>query len=114
MVLVEADDRPRLQWPLGIVTQAFPGRDGLVRSVEVKIGSGKLTRSVQRIHDLEIMTSGLDDASTTVGASTVNSSDNSPDSTAEIPEKRDEIKPENTVYKTRSGRVVKPIVRLDI
>ena len=82
--------------------------------MEVKIGSGKLTRSVQRIHDLEIMTSVLDDVSTTVGASTVNSPDNSPDSTTEVPVKRDEIKLENTVYKTRSGRVVKPIVRLDV
>ena len=52
VVLVEADHRPRLQWPLGIITQVFPGKDGLIRTVEVKTSSGKLVRSVQRVHDL--------------------------------------------------------------
>ena len=33
---VEADHRPRLQWPLGIITQVFPGKDGLIRTLEVK------------------------------------------------------------------------------
>ena len=41
--------------------QVFPGRDGVVRTVEVKTVSGKFIRSVPRIHDLELMTGGSDD-----------------------------------------------------
>ena len=36
VVLVEADHRPCLQWPLGIITRVFPGKDGLIRTLEVK------------------------------------------------------------------------------
>ena len=44
----------RLQWPMGIVHRVYPGRDGLVRTVEVKTANGLLTRPIQRIHDLEM------------------------------------------------------------
>ena len=113
VVLVEADHRPRLQWPLGIITQVFPGKDGLIRTVEVKTSSGKLERSVQRVHDLEIMNNGFSDTLTTC-ASAVNRSDNVSSDTAEMTENRVEIEPEREVYRTRFGRVVKPVVRFDI
>ena len=113
MVLVEADHRPRLQWPLGIITQVFPGKDGLIRTVEVKTSSGKLVRSVQRVHDLEIMNNGFGDTLTTC-ASPVNRSDNVSSDTAEMTENRVEIEPEREVYRTRFGRAVKPVVKLDI
>ena len=35
MVLVREDGKPRLQWPLGVITKTFVGRDGLIR-VELK------------------------------------------------------------------------------
>ena len=110
MVLVEADHRPRLQWPLGIITQVFPGKDGLIRTVEVKNSSGKLVRSVQRVHDLEIMNNGFGDTLSTC-ASPVNRSDNVSNDTAEMTENRVEIEPEREVYKTRFGRAVKPVVK---
>ena len=81
VVLVEADHRPRLQWPLGIITQVFPGKDGLIRTVEIKTSSGKLVRSVQRVHDLEIMNNGFGDTLSTC-ASPVNRSDNVSSDTA--------------------------------
>lgn len=28
---------PRNEWPLGLVTQVFPSRDGKVRTVEIKV-----------------------------------------------------------------------------
>lgn len=60
MVLIQ-DERPnRLQWPLGIVQKLYPGRDGLVRTVEVKTSKGVLVRPVQKIHMLELSTSVSD------------------------------------------------------
>ena len=62
VVLVQDVNQPRLKWPLGIVTQVFPHRDGVVRTVEVRMAKGgKLVRSVPRIHDLEIVNDNLSD-----------------------------------------------------
>ena len=62
VVLVQDVNQPRLKWPLGIVTQVFPGRDGVVHTVEVRMAKGgKLVRSVPRIHDLEIVNDNLSD-----------------------------------------------------
>ena len=113
VVLVEADHRPRLQWPLGIITQVFPGKDGLIRTVEVKTSSGKLVRSVQRVHDLEIMNNGFGDTLSSC-ASPMNRSDNVSSDTAEMTENRVEIEPEREVYRTRFGRAVKRVIRFDI
>ncbi|XP_013390867.1 uncharacterized protein LOC106159196 [Lingula anatina] len=54
VVLVRDQNSPRLLWPLGVVQRVFPGRDGLVRSVEVKTSKGLITRPIQKLHDLEI------------------------------------------------------------
>jgi hypothetical protein len=35
LVLIREDNVPRMQWPLGLVTKEFPGKDGFTRSVEV-------------------------------------------------------------------------------
>ena len=113
VVLVEADHRPHLQWPLGIITQVFPDKDGLIRTVEVKTSSGKLVRSVQRVHDLEIMNNGFGDTLSTC-PSPVNRSDNVSSDTAEMTENRVKIEPKREVYRTRFGRAVKPVVKLDI
>ena len=62
VVIVQDVNQPRLKWPLDIVTQVFPGRDGVVRTVEVRMAKGgKLVRSVPRIHDLEIVNDNLSD-----------------------------------------------------
>ena len=54
IVLVNSDQTSRLQWPLGIVQQVFPGRDGFVRSVEIKTAKGLIRRPIQHIHCLEL------------------------------------------------------------
>ena len=36
MVLIADDNIPRGKWPLGRVLKVFPGRDGRVRTAEVK------------------------------------------------------------------------------
>ncbi|GFS06433.1 Pao retrotransposon peptidase superfamily [Elysia marginata] len=36
MVLITDEGKPRLQWPLAIVTKLYPGRDGLIRAVDLR------------------------------------------------------------------------------
>ena len=81
--------------------------------MEVKTSSGKLVRSVQRVHDLEIMNNGFGDTLSTC-ASPVNRSDNVSSDTAEMTENRVEIEPEHEVYRTLFGRAVKPVIKFDI
>ena len=45
----------RLTWPLGKIVKLYPGRDGLVRSVDIKMKNGTFNRSIQRLHKLELM-----------------------------------------------------------
>ena len=61
LVLVQDVRLPRMRWPLGVVTRLLPGRDGVIRTVEVRTCNGALVRSVPRLHDLGIMSSGFSD-----------------------------------------------------
>ncbi len=54
VVLIRDDDCKRLQWPLGVIQNTIPGRDGLIRTVEVKTARGVFVRPIQRIHLLEL------------------------------------------------------------
>ena len=54
LVLVGNDDRKRIDWPLGIIVTAYPGRDGNVRIYRVKTKQGELTRPIQRLYPLEL------------------------------------------------------------
>ena len=47
-------DSPRGAWPLARVTEAEPGRDGLVRTVTVKARGKLVTRAVNRLCPLEL------------------------------------------------------------
>ena len=53
LVLVQDDDVKRGKWPLGRIVQTFPGKDGVVRSVELKMKDGTLKRSVSKLYKLE-------------------------------------------------------------
>ena len=44
VVLIRDENRYRLKWPMGVVVELFPGRDGLVRSAKVKTTRGFLVR----------------------------------------------------------------------
>ena len=35
VVLIKAEEKNRNKWPMGVVQQIYPGRDGVVRAVEV-------------------------------------------------------------------------------
>lgn len=54
VVLIGADNRKRYEWPLGVIDELLPGKDGKVRVVKVRTASGLLTRPLQRIFPLEV------------------------------------------------------------
>ncbi|MCG8430654.1 MAG: hypothetical protein MJA29_05745, partial [Candidatus Omnitrophica bacterium] len=58
IVLIKQDKQPRLSWPLGVVEELYPGRDGLSRSVRLRTANGELTRSIQCLYDLEVSRAG--------------------------------------------------------
>ena len=61
-VVLIHDDLPRSNWRMGIVTNLHQGRDGQVRSVNVKIHPGKeLTRPIEKLYSLEIKTNDHDE-----------------------------------------------------
>ena len=54
MVLLRDDNKPRAYWPIGRITKLFPGKDNIVRSVEVKLSNGQVfKRSVNCLHHME-------------------------------------------------------------
>ena len=53
VVLVMCENTPRRSWPLGRVSRVFPGKDGLVRSVELQTQDSVLVRPVDRLCLLE-------------------------------------------------------------
>ena len=98
VVLVQDDQQPRLRWPLGVITQLFPGHDGVVRTVEVKTASGKLVRPIPRIHDLEILSGSVDDV---------------PGPMPSVYPPETTLRPKGQYVRSR-GRAVKPVRRLDL
>ncbi|XP_042892723.1 uncharacterized protein LOC122266866 [Penaeus japonicus] len=54
LVLIKEDNIPRLKWPIGVIVDIFPGKDGIIRSIKVKTKKGEVIRPIQRAYDLEI------------------------------------------------------------
>lgn len=48
-VVLIHQDQPPTHWPIAIVTKVFPGRDGLVRNIEVTFNGSKYKRPVQKV-----------------------------------------------------------------
>ena len=48
LVLIADENYPRGQWPLAMVTEVMPGKDGYVRAVKVKTSSAVSTRANHR------------------------------------------------------------------
>lgn len=52
VVLLQAENSSPLDWPLGIIEKVFPGKDGVVRVVNVRTKSGIYRRPVVKIYPL--------------------------------------------------------------
>jgi len=59
VVLVMDENSPRKSWPLGLVTRTFAGRDGLVRSVEVKMNKTLVVRPIHKLAMLEAVVTDI-------------------------------------------------------
>ena len=84
-----------MQWPIWVITKVYPGRDGIIRAVEVKTAKGTYVRSIQLLHDLEITASSECDKETSL---TVSDTDGS-----------NVVQSSESQYVTRYGRSMKPV-----
>lgn len=54
-VVLIHDNTPRNQWKIGVVTSLHTGKDGLARSVSLRVPSGKeLSRPIEKLYPLEM------------------------------------------------------------
>ena len=118
IVLVKEDHMPRLQWPIGVIVSVYPGRDGLIRSVDVKTRRGVINRSVQRLHDLEMnshLNSVLENFSEQGPDQVIDNPDVNVDITAnELSEQSSsQTVIDDNVY-SRRGRPIKRPLKLDL
>ena len=119
VVLVREDGYSRMQWPMGVVTKVFPGRDGLVRAVEVKTAKCAITRSIQRLHSLEIATAGGDSQGKGAVPCTDGEVQQGAESLGTLQRHTSPRSPcaqgsQSGVQVTRKGRKIKPVDRLDL
>lgn len=54
VVIIKCEEKIRGKWPLGIVMELYPGRDGVVRAVKVRSGRNFRERPVQQLYPLEL------------------------------------------------------------
>jgi hypothetical protein len=108
VVLVRSDNQKRLDWPLAVVKEVFPGQDGHIRVVKLKTAKGELIRPIQRLIPLEVKHCE-EEAKRFRGSAKI------PSKAAERPEPEPEEEiefPTETDLRTRSGRMIKKPERL--
>ena len=54
VILIKSDKKDRGKWKLGVVEKLIPGRDGVVRAVEVRVGTSQLQRPIQHLYPMEL------------------------------------------------------------
>ncbi|XP_072395362.1 uncharacterized protein [Diabrotica undecimpunctata] len=54
LVLIQSEDRPPLNWPLGRILELLTGRDGKVRAARVKTAEGEYVRPIIKLAPLPI------------------------------------------------------------
>ncbi|KAJ8883004.1 hypothetical protein PR048_014843 [Dryococelus australis] len=69
VVLVGSDQGNLLDWPLAVVEELVPGRDGVTRAVRLRTASGVVTRPVQRVYPLERICRKMTTGNETAGIS---------------------------------------------
>ena len=117
VVLIREDGLPRLRWPTGVIQAVFPGKDGVVRAVEVKTSKGVYKRPVQRLHILEAASHMYDhtqdsEAVTETLMGGTQNVESGATGFSVTPSEPFDSSPKQTT--TRCGRVVKPKLRLDL
>ena len=44
LVITSSNEIPRSHWPMGRIIEVYPGRDGVIRFVQLKTSNGELSR----------------------------------------------------------------------
>ena len=96
IVMVREDGLPKLKWPLGIVEEVFPGRDGLVRALRIRMAKGSFLKPIQKLYCLEMPLHAPD------------VSDSAPPSRADSPIQGESHSPVQGPPPRRSARAVRP------
>lgn len=50
LVILKEDNVPHIQWPMGRVVEVYPGRDGVIRVVDLKVKNKVIRRPVTKIY----------------------------------------------------------------
>ena len=64
VVIIHSEERNRGKWPLGVVKELYPGRDGVVRAVKLQVGRGYIERAINQLYPLELTRSQTTSAET--------------------------------------------------
>ena len=54
IVIIKSEDKNRARWPLVIIQELYPGRDGVVRAARLRSGKSFLERPLQQLYPLEL------------------------------------------------------------
>ena len=54
VVLIKGDNKNRGKWNIGIVTDLYPGIDGEIRAVKLRVGNKVYERAIQQLYPMEL------------------------------------------------------------
>lgn len=54
VIIIKSDQKDRGKWKMGLIENLFPGRDGVVRAVKLKVGTSRLQHPFQHLYPLEL------------------------------------------------------------
>ncbi|EGI59350.1 hypothetical protein G5I_12490 [Acromyrmex echinatior] len=118
VVLIENNLQKRLDWPLAVIREVYPGKDGYVRVVKLKTSKGELVRPIQKLIPLEVEHSSPEadnfiESTTTTSETTKGKAANTLEESVAVP-KEEPKSLEETSLKTRRGRIIKKPDRSDL
>jgi len=108
-----------LDWPLAIVKEVFPGKDGHTRVVRLKTEKGELIRPIQRLIPLEVGHHAGKASRVRESIKASPQDEESPESAPQekqesvVEEKPESVPTEETDLRTRSGRLIKKPERFE-
>ncbi|XP_071042214.1 uncharacterized protein [Parasteatoda tepidariorum] len=109
IVLIGQDNARRIDWPLGIVLELYPGKDSIPRVARLRTSQGERIRPFQRLYPLELSAKNdmdfLEKSSKKINWEV----DNIPKS-VDVPDNLEV----NSLIKGRLGRIIKIPQRLDL
>ncbi|KAF8770927.1 hypothetical protein HNY73_018403 [Argiope bruennichi] len=125
VVLIGHDNIRRIDWPLGVILEVYPGKDGVPRVARIRTSHGERIRPFQRLYPLEVSAKTEIDVLKASGKSGLSvektpdlPTDHVPDSpTDHVPDspvERTDISEEIHHTKTRLGRTIKIPRKLDL